>query len=69
MQSEALARSNWLTYKIADMYYVKGIPSKEIAQELGISLSTVSRFVNIAKNEGIVRLTLSEPYRSCISGQ
>lgn len=66
MQSEALARSNWLAYKIADMYYVKGIPSKEIAQELGISLSTVSRFVNIAKNEGIVRLTLSEPYRSCI---
>ena len=40
--------------KVATMYYKKNLKQSEIAKQLGISRSLVSKYLNDAKNEGIV---------------
>lgn len=40
--------------KVATMYYKKSLKQSEIAKRLGISRSLVSKYLNDAKNEGIV---------------
>ena len=40
--------------KVATMYYKKNLKQSEIAKYLGISRSLVSKYLNDAKNEGIV---------------
>lgn len=40
--------------KVATMYYKKNLKQSEIAKHLGISRSLVSKYLNDAKNEGIV---------------
>lgn len=49
-----LARAAWL-------YYVEELTQGEVAQELGISRSTVVRLLRRAKENGLVRITLDVP--------
>ncbi|MBY9080295.1 sugar-binding transcriptional regulator [Paenibacillus sp. HN-1] len=46
---------------IARMYYQLDYSQQEIADKLGISRPTVSRFLQQAKEEGIVKITVSSP--------
>lgn len=44
---------------IARMYYVLGMKQKDIADQVGIGRSSVARFLNEAKEEGVVRFFIS----------
>ncbi len=44
--------------KVAELYYVKKKPQKEIAKELGLSIPTVSRTLQEALNQGIVKVQI-----------
>jgi DNA-binding transcriptional regulator LsrR (DeoR family) len=50
-----------LMAKIARMYYTQGLRQMEICQRLNIHQSTVSRLLQRAGREGIVRITVSLP--------
>jgi DNA-binding transcriptional regulator LsrR (DeoR family) len=50
-----------LMTKIAKMYYERGLNQTEIAGQLGISQATVSRLFKRARDEGIVRISVSVP--------
>ena len=45
----------------ARMYYQLDYSQQEIAQHLGVSRPTVSRFLQQAKHEGIVQITIVDP--------
>ena len=47
--------------KVARMYYQQGLRQTEITERLSIHQSTVSRLLQRAEREGIVRITLSVP--------
>ena len=47
--------------RIARMYYERSIRQPDIAKQLGLSQATVSRLLNRAKEEGIIRITVSVP--------
>ena len=49
----------WVLYRIAEQYYKKGKTQEEISREENISRSQVSRMLDRAKTQGIVRLSLS----------
>lgn len=44
---------------IARMYYVLGMKQKDIAEQVGIGRSSVARFLNEAKEEGVVRFFIT----------
>lgn len=48
----------------ARLYYEDGITQEAIAREMGISRPTVSRLLQRAKDEGIVQITILEPFAS-----
>jgi len=50
--------SNSLIIKVAELYYIKKRPQKEIAKELGMSVPTVSRILQEALNQGIVKVQI-----------
>lgn len=51
-----------LLVKISNMYYVEGINQQEIANRLNISRPQVSRMLSTAKNEGIVTISIKNPF-------
>src|SRR5436305_1812407 len=50
-----------LMAKVARMYYTQGLRQTEICARLNIHQSTVSRVLNRAEREGIVRIAVSLP--------
>jgi DNA-binding transcriptional regulator LsrR (DeoR family) len=50
-----------LMAKVARMYYTQGLRQTEIMKRLSIHQSTVSRLLQRAEKEGIVRITLTVP--------
>lgn len=50
-----------LLARVADLYHVRGLNQKEIAQRLALSQATISRLLKRAITEGIVRITVSMP--------
>ncbi|WP_414046835.1 sugar-binding transcriptional regulator [Macrococcus equi] len=48
--------------RIAKMYYEENLGQKAIADELNISRPTVSRQLQLAKDIGIVNITIHDPY-------
>jgi DNA-binding transcriptional regulator LsrR (DeoR family) len=50
-----------LMTKIAKMYYEKGLNQSEIAGQLGISQASISRLFKRAREEGIIRISVSVP--------
>ncbi|MDR0416386.1 MAG: helix-turn-helix domain-containing protein [Propionibacteriaceae bacterium] len=51
--------------RAARMYYVEGASQRAIAQALKVSVPTVSRLVQRAKDEGVIQFSIREPYASC----
>lgn len=50
-----------LMYRAAKLYYEADLSQNGIAEQLGVSRSTVSRLLSMAKERGIVRISLIEP--------
>ncbi|MBN1563546.1 MAG: sugar-binding transcriptional regulator [Anaerolineae bacterium] len=50
-----------LLARVADLYHVRGLNQKEIAERLALSQATISRLLKRAVAEGIVRITVSMP--------
>ncbi|MBF4694307.1 sugar-binding transcriptional regulator [Fusibacter ferrireducens] len=51
-----------LMVRCAQMYYDEGFNQADISEKLGISKSTVSRILNSAIQNGIVKITVVNPY-------
>ena len=51
----------WVLYRIAEQYYKKGKTQEEISREENISRSQVSRMLDRAKTQGIVRVDVTLP--------
>lgn len=50
-----------IAVKVARMYYYQNMQTKEIAEEINTSRSTVSRLLSFAKNEGLVNIHIVDP--------
>ena len=55
-----------LVLKAAYLYYIENRPQTEIASSLGISVTTVSRLLNKAREDKIVEFVIRDPYLECI---
>ncbi len=62
MRKEAYSSSDWIMYRAAELFYIRGIQQKEISKELNISTVTVSRLIQKAKESGIIRFRIEDPY-------
>ncbi|WP_223067527.1 sugar-binding transcriptional regulator [Paenibacillus caui] len=51
-----------LLVKICQLYYEDGLTQLDIAKRLGISRPHVSRMLTAARNEGIVRISINNPF-------
>jgi DNA-binding transcriptional regulator LsrR (DeoR family) len=51
-----------LLIKVSTLYYIDGLNQQEIASRLGISRPQISRMLSSAKDEGIVNITIKNPY-------
>lgn len=51
-----------LLVKVSSLYYIDGLNQQEIAARLGISRPQVSRMLSSAKSEGIVQISIKNPY-------
>lgn len=51
-------------YRAARMYYVQDLTMARIAERLGVSRSTVSRMLAQAREQGIVRISLTSPQQA-----
>ena len=48
-------------YHVAELYFVQDMTMGAVADRLGVSRSTVSRMLSLAKSRGIVRISLKAP--------
>lgn len=67
MEGEVYSPSTWIAARAAQMYYLEDSSQSEIARELGVSGPTVSRLLQRARAEGLVRFAIPEPFASCLS--
>jgi deoxyribonucleoside regulator len=51
-----------LIIKVSNLYYLDGLNQQEIADRLRISRPQVSRMLSTAKAEGIINITIKNPY-------
>lgn len=51
-----------LLVKVSTLYYTDGLNQQEIAERLGISRPQVSRMLSAARAEGIVHISIRNPY-------
>ncbi|UJF31308.1 sugar-binding transcriptional regulator [Paenibacillus hexagrammi] len=51
-----------LLVKVSSMYYLEGMNQQDIALKLGISRPQISRMLGAAKSEGIVQITIKNPF-------
>jgi DNA-binding transcriptional regulator LsrR (DeoR family) len=66
MISEVYNQSQFLTVKAAYLYYMKNMPQSKIAKKLNISVPTVSRLLNKAREDKIIEFVINDPYLECI---
>lgn len=48
--------------KVSTLYYMDGLNQNEIAERLGISRPQISRMLSAARSEGIVHITIQDPF-------
>ena len=48
-----------LMVRVCDLYYNQGISQQQIAKDLNLSRPTVSRVLALAKEQGIVKISIS----------
>jgi DNA-binding transcriptional regulator LsrR (DeoR family) len=51
--------------RIASLYYDQNKSQQDIAEEIGVSRSAVSRFLTEARDRGIVEIIVHYPWRTC----
>jgi deoxyribonucleoside regulator len=51
-----------LLVKVSTLYYMDGLNQQEISERLGISRPQISRMLASAKSEGIVQISIRNPY-------
>ncbi len=66
MNIDKYDQSTFLVLKAAYLYYLSGKPQTLIAEELGVSLTTVSRLLKRAKEEKIIEFVIRDPFVECI---
>lgn len=66
MTKDKYQHSVSLVLKAAYLYYIENKPQTEIASSLGISITTVSRLLNKAREDRIVEFVIRDPYLECI---
>ena len=59
-------QSTFLILKAAYAYYIDGKAQSEIAQDLGISVTTVSRLLKKAKDDHIIEFVIRDSYIECL---
>lgn len=59
-------QSVFLVLKSAYLYYIENKSQNEIAEQLKVSITTVSRLLKKAKEEKIVEFVIRDPYVECI---
>ncbi|MCC5468426.1 sugar-binding transcriptional regulator [Pelosinus baikalensis] len=59
---ESKNERNRLLIKVCQLYYEDGLNQQDIANRLGISRPHVSRMLTAAKKEGIVQISIKNPY-------
>lgn len=59
----ASGKDTRLMVRCSKMYYEENMKQEEIGEKLGISKATVSRILNSAKDHGIVRIIVENPYK------
>lgn len=67
MKKETYFSSDWIMYQAAEMFFVRGLSQKEIGNRLNISSVTVSRLIQRAKDCGVVRFQICEPYMGMLT--
>lgn len=60
--TEIKGESNRVLVKICKLYYEDGLNQQDIADRLGISRPHVSRMLTAAKKDGIVQISIKNPY-------
>lgn len=66
MRVEKYDQSTFLVLKAAYLYYIAEKPQNQIAGELGVSITTVSRLLKRAKDERIIEFVICDPYVECL---
>ena len=66
MKTDKYDQSTFLVLKAAYLYYISEKPQGEIAEELGISVTTVSRLLKKAKEEKIIEFVIRDPLVQCL---
>ena len=66
MYIDKFDQSTFLVLKAAYLYYISEKPQTQIAEELGISVTTVSRLLKRAKEEKIIEFVIRDPFVECI---
>lgn len=67
MDGEVYSQSRCLVSRAAHLYYLEGLSQGEIARRLGVSVASVSRLIRSARDEGLIRFAVAEPFASCLS--
>lgn len=66
MKIDKYDQSTFLVLKAAYSYYILEKPQNQIAEELDVSVTTVSRLLKRAKDEKIIEFVIRNPYVECI---
>ena len=66
MRTDKFDQSTFLVLKAAYLYYISQKSQSQIAKELGISITTVSRLLKKAKEERIIEFVIRDPLVQCI---
>lgn len=66
MYIDKFDQSTFLVLKAAYLYYISEKSQNQIAEELGISVTTVSRLLKRAKEEKIIEFVIRDPFVECI---
>ncbi|WP_329887846.1 sugar-binding transcriptional regulator [Pseudoramibacter faecis] len=59
-------QSSFLIIKVTYMYYLSGISQSNIAKELGISVTTVSRLLKKGREKNIIEFVIRDSFVECL---
>jgi len=66
MKVDKFDQSTFLVLKAAYLYYILEKQQNQIAEEMDVSITTVSRLLKRAKDERIIEFVIRDPYVECL---